>query len=926
MRRLILFCLALVLTGPLAGQQRTRSPHGDLKLECKTCHRAEGWTPVKISKTFDHGKFGFPLQGAHTTATCRACHKALTFKGAKQDCTECHKDVHLGELGANCARCHSPRSFQDREVMIKAHQATRFPLTGLHLTTDCTQCHASGGQGRMQFVARPTECVSCHEANYLGAKNPDHVAGGMSRECSSCHSTAGWNMSGVSGNFNHDATAFPLTGAHKTVACASCHGNNYSANLPTACSSCHQKDYDATTNPKHTAPAFSTTCTVCHTTTAWIGAPFDHNTTQFPLTGAHKPLACTQCHGDGVYAGKPITCVSCHQQNYDATTSPKHSSAGFSTNCVLCHTTTVFTGVVFNHDVNTTFPLTGAHKPLTCDQCHGDGVYAGKATTCVSCHQNDATNATTSHAGFPTTCTTCHTTTAWTPSSFNHNTGTTFPLTGAHTTVTCAQCHGDGVYAGKPTTCVSCHQLDYNNTTNPKHSSAGFSTNCVLCHTTTVFTGVVFNHNTNTTFPLTGAHTTVTCQQCHGDGVYAGKPTTCVSCHASDASTATLSHTGFPTTCTTCHTTTAWTPSSFNHNTNTTFPLTGAHTTGTCVQCHGDGVYAGKAKTCVSCHGAGGIDNQYSTTADPPHAAAGFTADCSGCHTTTAFTTTSWNHNTSTSFALTGLHIGVDCMKCHADGVYNGKPMTCVPCHQADFTGAVSPVNHVQLGYSTVCTQCHTMNGTWAATGKFDHNTTSFPLTGAHVAVTCASCHGDGVYNGKPTTCVSCHGAGKISDSYTTTTDPPHARALFTADCSTCHNTTAFTTTTWSHTTSTSFPLTGAHVAVDCMKCHADNVYNGKAMTCQSCHLPDYQAAVPNHVALAWPQTCTTCHSGTTNTTAWNSGVTLPNQYHTMFSSTHQGAKSVCTQCHNNANDYSISFCNDHHHRATCTYLNQGTC
>ena len=852
MRRLILFCLALVLTGPLVAQQRTRSPHGDLKLECKTCHRAEGWTPVKISKAFDHGKFGFPLAGAHTTTTCRACHKALTFKGVKQDCTACHKDVHLGELGATCARCHSARSFQDREVMIKAHQATRFPLTGVHLATDCTQCHTSGGQGKMQFVARPTECVSCHEPNYIAAKNPDHVASGMPRECVGCHNTASWTGSGAA--FNHDATRFPLTGAHRTTTCAQCHVGGKYAGTATDCVACHQNNYNTTTTPNHPQAGFPTTCMTCHTTTAWLGSPFNHDATQFPLTGAHKPLACTQCHGDGVYAGKLTTCVSCHQLDYNNTANPKHTTAGFSTTCTVCHTTTQWPGAVFNHDLSS-FPLTGAHKPLACTQCHGDGVYNGK-----------------------------------------------------------------------PIACASCHQLDYNNTTNPKHSSAGFSTDCVKCHTTTVFTGVVFNHNTNTTFPLTGAHASVTCQQCHGDGVYAGKLTTCVSCHASAAATAIPSHTGFPTTCATCHATTAWIPSSFNHSTGTSFPLTGAHVTVTCVGCHGDGVYNGKLTTCVSCHGQGGINNQFSTTANPPHSKAGFIADCGGCHTTTNFTTSSWSHNASTSFALTGLHVGVACMNCHADNVYNNKPMTCVPCHQADYTGAVSPVNHVQLGYSTACLTCHTMSGPWAATGKFDHNATSFPLTGAHVAVTCATCHADGVYNGKPITCVSCHGASGINNQYTTTTDPPHARALFTADCGGCHTTTAFSPSTWKHNTSTQFALTGAHVTVDCMKCHADNVYNNKPTTCQSCHLPNYQATVaPNHVALAWPQTCTTCHLASSNTTAWTGHVTLPAQYHTLFSSTHQGAKSICTQCHKTTT-YTQSYCNDHHHTATCTFLNQGNC
>ena len=159
MRRLILLGLALLATGSLQAQQRTRSPHGKLETECKACHGPNGWTPVRIAKAFDHRNFGFPLAGAHQTAACRACHLALDFKGVKADCVSCHEDRHRGELGANCARCHTARSFLDREAMTKAHQLTRFPLAGSHLGVDCSGCHRPGAQGSMQFVGTRMDCV-----------------------------------------------------------------------------------------------------------------------------------------------------------------------------------------------------------------------------------------------------------------------------------------------------------------------------------------------------------------------------------------------------------------------------------------------------------------------------------------------------------------------------------------------------------------------------------------------------------------------------------------------------------------------------------------------------------------------------------------------------------------------------------------------
>ena len=56
---------------------------------------------------------------------------------------------------------------------------------------------------------------------------------------------------------------------------------------------------------------------------------FDHSATAFPLTGAHRAVACQQCHGDGVYHGKSAVCVSCHQADYDRTTDPNHRTAQF---------------------------------------------------------------------------------------------------------------------------------------------------------------------------------------------------------------------------------------------------------------------------------------------------------------------------------------------------------------------------------------------------------------------------------------------------------------------------------------------------------------------------------------------------------------------------------------------------------------------
>jgi len=604
MRRLILLGLFGLLALPLrsaAAQDRSRSPHGTLSMECATCHRSDGWTPIRISRDFNHGKLGFPLAGAHGSATCRSCHQSLDFKGTAGTCAACHKDTHRGELGADCSRCHTPRSFLDRSAMSRAHQLTRFPLEGAHLSADCTSCHLPAAQGRQQFVSRQTTCVSCHQADYTNARNPDHSAGGFPRDCIQCHTMTVWTRA----RFDHEASRFPLTGAHRATQCVQCHAGNRFSGLRMDCVGCHQQDYNQAATPNHVQAGLPTDCVTCHATASWAAA-YDHSRTQFPLTGAHRATACTDCHNDGLYRGKPTTCVSCHQTDFTGAQTPNHVQAQFPNDCTTCHTTTAWQPAPFDHGT-TSFALTGAHKAATCADCHADGVYRGKPTTCVSCHQTDFNGARTPNhvqSQLPTTCASCHSTTAWQPATFDHA-ATRFPLTGAHRAATCTDCHADGVYNGKPTTCVSCHQTDYNQTTDPNHAAARFPTDCTPCHGTTAWTPASFNHST-TQFPLTGAHLAATCDQCHADGVYNGKPTACLSCHQTDYNQTTDPNhqaAGFPTDCASCHTTTRWDGARFDHD-GTFFPIYSGKHQGkwaACSDCHQNATSFAQF-TCLTCH------------------------------------------------------------------------------------------------------------------------------------------------------------------------------------------------------------------------------------------------------------------------------------------------------------------------------------
>ena len=814
--------IAILLGASLSlGAQDTGNPHGPSIGACANCHRPDGWRPARISAAFKHAEQVFPLDGAHARTACMSCHTSLVFSKVPTTCAECHRDVHKAEFGAQCARCHTTRSFVDQTNLRRMHELTRFPLRGAHAAQPCEACHSAAQPGQAQFVRRPTTCIGCHSTAYKQTKSPDHQAANFPQDCTVCHTMVSWK----GGTFDHQATRFPLDGGHRAVACQACHADGVFTGKPTTCVSCHQTDYTWTKTPPHAAAGFPTTCATCHTVVAWKTTTFDHDKTLFALTGAHRAALCTSCHADNVYKGKSVVCVSCHRTNYDASLRPPHSALGWSTACATCHTTTAWAGAPFDH-ATTQFPLTGAHRTASCADCHADGVYRGKPSACATCHQKDyAATSKPAHAaaGFSTTCQQCHNTTAWLGAPFDHSV-TRFPLTGAHRTAACADCHADGVYRGKPMECVACHQKDYAATKNPSHTQAGYPTTCAGCHGTSTWLGAGFDHSA-TAFPLAGAHRTVACASCHGDGVYKGKSTACVSCHqAAYNASAHPPHSqlGFSTVCATCHTSTAWTGATFDHSA-TAFPLTGAHRSVACASCHADGVYKGKSTACASCHQAA-----YNGATLPPHSQLGFSAVCSTCHTTTAWAGGTFDHNT-TRFVLTGAHRAVSCSGCHGDGVYRGKTMLCAGCHQARYDASVNPP-HKSAAFPTTCEVCHSTSAWTPAT--FNHSSTRFPLTGAHTTLACASCHGDGIYRGKVMTCVGCHLA-----KYNATTNPNHKAANFPTVCESCHTTTRWPGATFNHDGSF-FPIySGKHKGrwTTCADCHTVST-NYASFSCFSCH------------------------------------------------------------------------------------------
>ena len=886
---------------------------------CQTCHSTDSWTNAK----FDHSLTGFILTGSHASPPrlCEDCHKNNNYNLTDASCTACHQTDYNNTTApphlqnsklfpadtVSCTGCHDTVQWSDAKF---DHNSTGWPLTGMHTDPPrtCAECHTAANGG--YNIANGT-CFTCHQTDFNNASNPNHRTNGFPQTCESCHTTTAWSPA----SFDHDKTAFPLTGQHTVPprACTDCHVNN-NYNLTTAtCVSCHLTDFNNASSPNHVQSNFPQTCEVCHSTSAWQPASFDHSKTNFPLTGQHTvpPRACTDCHVNNNYNITDTTCVSCHQTDYNNAKTPvDHPGANMPTTCANCHDTVSWTNGKFDHS-STGWPLTGSHQvpPRTCADCHVNGNYNLSSTTCITCHQTDYNNAKTpvDHPGanFPTTCEGCHDTVSWTDGKFDHA-STGWPLTNAHTVPprACADCHVNGNYNITSTTCVSCHQTDYNNAKTPvDHAGANFPTTCEGCHDTIQWTDGKFDH-ASTGWALTGLHTVPprACSDCHVKGNYNLSATTCVTCHLTDYNnTNNPNHAqqGIPQTCEVCHTTAAWQPAQFDHS-KSGFPLTGSHTVPprACTDCHINNNYNITDTSCVSCH-----QTDYNNAKTPvDHPGANFPTTCATCHDTVQWTDGKFDHS-STGWPLTNAHAVPPrtCADCHVNGNYNITSTTCISCHQTDYNNAKTPVDHVGAKFPTACESCHdTIQWT---DGKFDHASTGWALTNSHQVPprSCADCHTNGNYNITTTTCVSCH-----QNDYNSAKSPvDHVSAKFPTACESCHDTIQWTDGVFDHA-STGWALTNAHTVPPraCSDCHVNGNYNITVTTCVSCHQTDYNNALTpvNHPQANFPLTCDGCH----DTIQWTDGKFDHASTGWALTGTHQVPPRVCTDCHVNAN-YNIT-------------------
>ncbi|CCE09844.1 Cytochrome c family protein (fragment) [Bradyrhizobium sp. STM 3843] len=408
-----------------------------------------------------------PLVGKHAKyeTECGKCHEAFTRKAQTGLCLDCHKDIaadrreHVrlhgreqGALSQDCRQCHTDHKGRETDIVqldkeTFNHDFTDYRLVDAHRNVSCAGCHIA----KVKFRDTPSTCFECHKA-----MDPHHRR--LGERCENCHVVTKWRDTKT---FDHAKTRFPLVGAHKSVACATCHSGQQYKDLPTSCASCHRlQDVHA--------GRFGEKCETCHDQDKWKTTHFNHDKTRFPLRNAHAKVKCESCHTGDLYRDKLATsCVSCHRKQ-----DPHQGKLG--ERCEKCHNDTGWRkNLAFDHEL-TRFPLIGLHKPVPCEECHRSPTYRNTPTACESCHKDY-------HQGrLGTRCASCHNPNGWSLWRFDHAQQTRFPLIGQHQKITCASCHRakSPPDLKLPMDCYSCHRgSDVHNGT--------FGQSCERCHVAT---------------------------------------------------------------------------------------------------------------------------------------------------------------------------------------------------------------------------------------------------------------------------------------------------------------------------------------------------------------------------------------------------------------------------------------------------------
>lgn len=390
-------------------------PHkGSFKQRCEDCHSTAGWKKILPGNSFDHSKTKYPLLGEHLKVNCAACHLNGDFKKplAFANCSDCHKEIHRGQFASRekkgeCSECHTVDGWKPSLFGVKEHATSRYPLEGKHSKVECAKCHLPAGEATLYHV-KFANCMDCHKDVHAG----QFAAAPYNNRCEACHTVQDFHRV-LFTIAKHRETKFPLTGAHIAVPCSDCHkaGITHAADnvMPfhfedRSCTVCHTDPHHGEFRERMAAKRSDGTvvgCELCHTTAKWKELNrFDHSKTKFPLIGAHRGVACGDCHRPPAlettlknvdFRAASKQCFGCHQDPHAGQFKARKDAA----DCSGCHDSARWKPSRFDHDKATRFSLQGAHHSVLCGDCHkltrqveGKSVlfYMPTPRECKACH------------------------------------------------------------------------------------------------------------------------------------------------------------------------------------------------------------------------------------------------------------------------------------------------------------------------------------------------------------------------------------------------------------------------------------------------------------------------------------------------------------------------------------------------------------
>ncbi|MBU0622265.1 MAG: cytochrome C [Gammaproteobacteria bacterium] len=229
-----------------------------------------------------------------------------------------------------------------------------------------------------------------------------------------------------------------------------------------------------------------------------------------------------------------------------------------------------------------------------------------------------------------------------------------------------------------------------------------------------------------------------------------------------------------------------------------------------------------------------------------------------------------------------------ECDKCHKPYDKAAQSGLCRDCHK-EVSKDINEKRryHGLMKKEKACKECHgDHKGRDARIAKldtigFDHETTGYPLKGAHTAskVLCKDCHSPlKKYREAPTKCIACH---EKADKH---------KGSLGKDCESCHEEKDWKTFHYDHSKS-KFDLQGKHKEVKCKSCHVKDKYKDTPRLCSDCHKKDDDGE-KGHKGKFGPK-CETCHTDR----EWKE-IIFDHDKKTKYPLLGKHKETKCTECH----------------------------